>query len=86
MKLFERLRLLEGQYMFIKWIGGNDYAKLVKSGEDYYEFNIIDIETMEYRETVIIQHNMLIEVTFGGPDVQRVLAEVSSQLPSVYWD
>ncbi len=86
MKLFERLRFLEGQYMFIKWIGGNDYAKLAKSGDDYYEFHIIDIETMEYKETVIIQHNMLIEVTFGGPDVQRVLAEVSSQLPSAYRD
>ena len=84
MNFNQRLKMFTGQYMFIKWIGGNDYAKLVESGDDYYEFNIIDIETMEYKETVIIQHNMLIEVTFGGPDVQRVLAEVSSQLPSVY--
>lgn len=62
--------------MFIKWVGGCEYAKLVSVAVDFYEFNIIDIETMEYKETIMIRPNLLMEVTYGGADVQRVLAEM----------
>ncbi len=76
MRLIERLKKLEGHYMFIKWVGGCEYAKLVSVAIDFYEFNIIDIETMEYKETIMIRPNLLMEVTYGGADVQRVLAEM----------
>lgn len=76
MKLINRLQLLEGQYMFIKWVGGCEYAKLINVALDFYEFDVIDIETMEYKETVLIRPDLLMEVTFGGADVQRVLAEM----------
>ena len=76
MRLIERLKKLEGHYMFIKWVGGCEYAKLVSVAVDFYEFNIIDIETMEYKETIMIRPNLLMEVTYGGADVQRVLAEM----------
>ncbi|MBR2526394.1 hypothetical protein IKE67_08010 [bacterium] len=76
MRLLNRLKLLEGQYMFIKWVGGCEYVKLINAAVDFYEFDIIDIETMEYKETIMIRPNLLMEVTFGGPDVQRVLAEM----------
>lgn len=76
MRLIEKLKKLEGHYMFIKWVGGCEYAKLVNVAVDFYEFNIIDIETMEYKETILIRPNLLMEVTYGGADVQRVLAEM----------
>ena len=76
MRLIERLKKLEGHYMFIKWVGGCEYAKLVSVAVDFYEFNIIDIESMEYKETIMIRPNLLMEVTYGGADVQRVLAEM----------
>lgn len=76
MKLINRLQLLEGQYMFVKWVGGCEYAKLVNVALDFYELDVIDIETMEYKETVLIRPDLVMEVTFGGPDVQRVLAEM----------
>ena len=76
MRLIERLKKLEGHYMFIKWVGGCEYAKLVSVAVDFYEFNIIDIETMECKETIMIRPNLLMEVTYGGADVQRVLAEM----------
>ena len=76
MRLFNRLKLLEGQYMFVKWVGGCEYVKLVHAESDFFEFNIIDIETMEYKETILMRPNLLLEITFGGPDVQRVLAEM----------
>ena len=82
MKFSQRLKLLESQYMFIKWVGGSEYAKLINVGSDYYEFHVIDIDTMEYQETIMIQHNLLLEITLGGADVQRIIAEISCQLPS----
>ena len=83
MKLLDRLKLLEGQYMFVKWIGGCEYAKLKNVAFDFYEFDIIDIETMEYKETVLIRPDLVMEVTFGGPDVQRVLAEMCCNIPLI---
>ena len=80
MSIVQRLKMLEGQYMFIKWIGGNEYVKLLHSEEDFIEFNVIDIETMDYKETLMIRPNLLMEVTFGGSDVQRILAEMSCNL------
>ena len=82
MRFCDCLKMYEGQYMFIKWIGGSDYAKLTLVGSDFYQFDIVDIETMDYSETIMMQHNLLMEVTFGGADVQRVLAEMSCNLPT----
>ena len=50
-------------------------------GEDYLEFNIIDVDTMEYRETVMINSQLVLEVVFGGADISRIVAEISSMLP-----
>ena len=80
MRLLNRLKLLEGQYMFIKWVGGCEYVKLVNAALDFYEFNVIDIESMEYKESLFIRPSLLMEVTFGGADVQRVLAEMCCNL------
>jgi hypothetical protein len=86
MRFSDRLKMFEGQYMFAKWVGGNEYVKLVHVGEDFFEFNIINADTMEYQETTMIQKDMLLEVIFGGADVQRVLAEMSCNLPSAKKD
>jgi hypothetical protein len=66
--------------MFIKWATGSDYGKLMYVGRDFIEFNIIDIETMEYRETILIQMPLILEVAIGGSDIQRLIAEVSARI------
>ena len=58
----------------------------INVGDDFYEFDVIDIDSMEYQETLMIQHNLLLEVTLGGADVQRILAEMSCNLPAVNRD
>lgn len=80
MKLVEKLKQFENQYMFIKWATGNEYGKLIYAGDDFIEFNIIDVQTMEYSETVLIHSPLLMEISIGGADVQRIVAEVSSKL------
>ena len=79
MKLINRLKIFEQKYVFLRW--ATEYGKITYVGEDYVEFNIIDVDTMEYRETVIINSSLILEAIFGGPDIARIVAEISSMLP-----
>ncbi len=83
MKMLERLKDLEQQYVFLRWVTGNEYGKIEYVGEDFIEFAIIDVDSMEYRETILLNSQLVLELTFGGADVARILAERSSQLPSI---
>ena len=84
MKLINRLKIFEQKYVFLRWATGAEYGKITYVGEDYVEFNIIDVDTMEYRETVIINSSLILEAIFGGPDIARIVAEISSMLPDSY--
>lgn len=80
MKLINRMKVFEQKYVFLRWATGAEYGKVVYVGDDYIEFNIIDIDTMEYRETVIINSQLILEAAFGSPDISRIIAEISSMI------
>ncbi len=80
MRLLEKLREFENQYVFVKWALGAEYGKLLTVGDDFIELAIIDVETMEYRETLMIVSSLLLEISIGGADVARIIAEVSSRM------
>lgn len=80
MKLINRMKIFEQKYVFLRWATGAEYGKVVYVGDDYIEFNIIDVDTMEYRETVIINSSLILEAVFGGPDISRIIAEISSMI------
>ena len=80
MKLINRMKIFEQKYVFLRWATGAEYGKITYVGEDYVEFNIIDVDTMEYRETVIINSSLILETIFGGPDIARIVAEISSMI------
>ena len=81
MRLIERLKVFEQQYVFLRWATGAEYGKVSHVGDDFIEFNIIDVDTMEYRETVVINSQLILEAVFGGADIARIIAEISSLLP-----
>ena len=81
MKLLNRLKIFEQKYVFLRWATGAEYGKIAYVGDDYVEFNIIDPDTMEYRETTIINSALILEIIFGGSDISRIVAEISSMLP-----
>jgi len=83
MRLIQKLKQFERQYMFIKWATAEEYGKLKYVGSDFIEFEVINVETMEYVETILINNQLLLEVVIGGADISRIVAEVSSNLPSV---
>ena len=82
MNLLNRMKEFEGQYVFLRWATGAEYGKVILVGDDFIEFNIIDVYTMEYRETVIVNSSLILEAIYGGSDVSRILAEISSMIDS----
>jgi hypothetical protein len=80
MKLINRLKMFEQQYVFLRWATGAEYGKITFVGDDFVEFNIIDVDTMEYRETVVLNSQLILEAIFGGSDISRLVAEISSML------
>lgn len=80
MRMLERLKEFEKQYMFLRWVSGNEYGKLEFVGDDFIEFSVVDVDSMEYRETLLINSQLILEVAFGGADVSRIVAEISSQM------
>lgn len=80
MRLIEKLKEFEQQYMFIRWATGSEYGKLIYAGDDFVEFDVINIETMEYAETVFIHSPLILEVAIGGADISRIVAEMSSRI------
>jgi len=82
MRLIQKLKQYERQYMFIKWATAEEYGKLKYVGSDFIEFDVFNVETMEYVETVLVNTQLILEVVIGGADIARIVAELSSQLPS----
>lgn len=82
MQLVQKLKQFERQYVFMRWATAEEYGKIKYVGYDFVEFEIVDVDTMELVETVIINSQLILEVIIGGPDIARIVAEVSSKLPS----
>ncbi len=80
MYLIQKLKQFEKQYLFIRWATAGEYGKLKYVGKDFIEFEVIDIDSMEYQETVLINPQLILEVILGGPDIARIVAEISSKL------
>ena len=80
MRMLERLKEFEKQDMFLRWVSGNEYGKLEFVGDDFIEFSVVDVDSMDYRETLLINSQLILEVAFGGADVSRIVAEISSQM------
>lgn len=82
MRLIQKLKQFERQYMFLRWATAEEYGRLKYVGSDFVEFEVYNIETMEYVETVLINSQLILEIIIGGADIARIIAEVSSRLPS----
>ena len=80
MRLIEKLKEFEQQYMFIRWATGSEYGKLIYAGDDFVEFDVINVDNMDYSETIFIQSPLILEVAIGGADISRIVAEMSSKV------
>lgn len=78
--LVQKLKQYEKQIVFLRWGSTAEYGKIKYVGIDFVEFEVLDIEAMEYTETVIINHQFILEMVSGGYDISRIIAEYSSKL------
>ena len=51
-----------------------------QSYENIFRRIKIDVDTMDFRETILIYAPLILEVSIGGSDIARIVAEVSSQI------
>ena len=60
MRLTDKLKQYEQQFMFIRWATGGEYGKLRYVGSDFIEFQIIDVDNMEFSETMLIHSGLIL--------------------------
>jgi hypothetical protein len=80
LSLVQKLKQFEKQIVFLRWSSCGEYGKIKYVGYDFVEFEVLDIKTMEYDETVLINPQVILEMVIGGYDISRIIAEYSSKL------
>lgn len=80
MRMIQKLKALEKAVVFIRWATDAQFGKLKYVGLDFIEFEILDMDSMEYVETVLINSQLILEVIVSGFEVSRVIAEMSHKI------
>ena len=83
MYLIQKLKSLEKQIVFLRWGSCAEFGKIKYVGHDFVELEVLDIDELEYTHNVIINPSLILEIELGSPDINRVIAAVSCNLPSV---
>ncbi|HBG50160.1 MAG TPA: hypothetical protein DDW90_11850 [Cyanobacteria bacterium UBA9971] len=83
MNLVQKLKSYERKIVFMRWEDTEEYGRIKYVGRDFIEFEIIDREDLDYHEVVLLNPNLIIEVIIASPDLDRVVVEVCSNLPSL---
>jgi hypothetical protein len=86
MQLVQKLKQFEKQIVFLKWGCSEEYGRINYVGYDFIEFEVLDTDTMEYTDKVIINAQLILEIVVKGSDISRIIAEYSSTLPSPMTD
>jgi len=82
MNLIQKLKSYERKIVFIRWEDTEEYGRIKYVGRDFIEFEIIDREDLDYHEVVLINPTLIFEVVIASPEIDRVVVEVCSNLPS----
>jgi len=83
MNLIQKLKSFERKIVFMKWDETEEYGRIKYVGQDFIEFQIIDRDDLDYHEVVLVNPNLVVEVVIASPELDRVVVEVCSNLPSV---
>ena len=80
MLLVQKLKQYERQIVFLKWSSAAEFVKIKYVGEDFLEAEIINPETLEYEETVLLNPDLIMEVVISGTEIGRIIAGLSQKL------
>jgi len=83
MILVQKLKAYEKNIVFLRWATDAEYGRIKYVGADFIEFEVLDLDTYEYAETVLINHQLVLEVVVGGSEVSRIIAEMSHRIDNL---
>lgn len=83
MRMIQKLKGLERAVVFLRWATDAQFGKLKYVGEDFVEFEVLDTDSMEYTEVVLINSQLILEVIVSGYEVARVIAEIAVNIPEI---
>ena len=82
MRMIQKLKALEHAIVFLRWATDADFGRIKYVGEDFIEFEVLDPDSMEFKEAFLINAQLILEVMISGFELSRIVAEVSHNLPS----
>ncbi len=80
MRMIQKLKGLEKAVVFLRWATDAQFGRIKYVGEDFIEFEVLDTDSAEYTETVLINSQLILEVIISGYEVARMIAEISVNL------
>lgn len=80
MRMLHKLKAFEKSVVFMRWATDAEFGKIKYVGEDFVEFEILDMDEMVYTETVLINNQLILEVMISGFEISRAIAEISAKL------
>lgn len=82
MRMIHKLKAFERAIVYLRWATDEEFGRIKYVGEDFIEFEILDMDEMQFSDCVLINSQLILEVVVSGFEISKVIAEVSAGLPS----
>ena len=80
MRMIQKLKLFEQTVVFMRWASAAEFGKILYVGDDFVEFLVLNTDTMEYCDKILINSQLILEVMVSGFEISRLLAEISAHV------
>ena len=77
--MIQKLKLFENTIVYMRWATDAEFGKILYVGDDFVEFLMLDPDTMEYGDKILINSQLILEVVLSGYEVSRLIAEISAK-------
>ena len=82
MRMIQKLKLFEKMVVFLRWATDAEFGKILYVGEDFVEFLVLNPDTMEYGDKILINSQLILEVMVSGYEISSLIAEISARVGS----
>ena len=77
MRMIQKLKMFEQTVVFLRWATDAQFGKILYVGDDFIEFLVLNTDTMEYGDKVLINSQLVLEVILSGYEISKLIAEIS---------
>ena len=81
MRMVHKLKSYERAVVFMRWANDEEFGRIKYVGDDFVEFEILDMDNMSFTDTILINSQLILEVVVSGYEISKVIAEISANLP-----